>query len=88
MIAGGRDMRYCYLAAVVRWALRGDVREGEQGWVEDIDVDALVAYIRGGQTYDGGIAESSQHESHGEFSASSGLAPSASSCMTDNLVFS
>ncbi|KAK1770237.1 terpenoid cyclases/protein prenyltransferase alpha-alpha toroid [Phialemonium atrogriseum] len=63
-IAGGKDMRYCYLAAMLRWMLRGDVREGEVGWVEDIDVEGLVRYIGRSQTYDGGIAESSQHEPH------------------------
>lgn len=58
MIAGGRDMRYSYLAAAVRWMLRDDSDE------EDIDVPALVAHIRRGQTYDGGFAESRAHESH------------------------
>lgn len=65
-IEGGRDMRLCYLAAMVRWILRGDMGEGDEDWVEDIDVDALVGHIRRGQTYDGGLAESShQNESHG-----------------------
>lgn len=59
MIAGGRDMRYSYLAAAVRWMLR----DGD-GDDEDIDVPALVAHIRRGQTYDGGFAESRAHESH------------------------
>ncbi|KAM0280558.1 hypothetical protein ACHAQH_004003 [Verticillium albo-atrum] len=63
-ISGGRDMRLCYLAATIRWCLRGDVKEGEPGWVEDISVDALIGHIRQGQTYDGGVAESSQHEAH------------------------
>lgn len=44
-VAGGKDMRYCYLAAMLRWMLRGDVREGDAGWVEDIDVEGLVRYI-------------------------------------------
>ncbi|KAI0175483.1 terpenoid cyclases/Protein prenyltransferase [Hypoxylon sp. FL1284] len=57
-VGGSKDMRYCYLAATVRWALGGP----EAG--EDFDVDALVAYIRRGQTFDGGLAESSTHESH------------------------
>ncbi|XXG93778.1 geranylgeranyl transferase type-1 subunit beta [Hypoxylon texense] len=57
-VGGGRDMRYCYLAATIRWALGGP----EAG--EDYDVDALVAHIRRGQTFDGGVAESSTHESH------------------------
>ncbi|KAI1088241.1 terpenoid cyclases/Protein prenyltransferase [Rostrohypoxylon terebratum] len=57
-IGGGRDMRYCYLAATIRWALGG----AEAG--EDFDVDGLVAHIRRGQTFDGGMGESSMHESH------------------------
>ncbi|KAI1098432.1 terpenoid cyclases/Protein prenyltransferase [Jackrogersella minutella] len=57
-VAGGKDMRYCYLAATIRWALGG----AEAG--EDINVDALVAHIRRGQTFDGGLGESSTHESH------------------------
>ncbi|KAK1707447.1 prenyltransferase and squalene oxidase [Colletotrichum lupini] len=64
-IAGGRDMRLCFLAATIRWALRGDAKEGDEDWVEDIDVDGLVRHIRQGQTYDGGVAESSHaNESH------------------------
>jgi len=70
LISGGRDMRYCYLAAMIRWVLRGDVRPGQPGWVEDVDVGALVGHIRRSQTYDGGFSESSTHESHG---ASAGL---------------
>ncbi|KAK2048999.1 prenyltransferase and squalene oxidase [Colletotrichum somersetense] len=64
-IEGGNDMRLCFLAATIRWALRGDAKEGDADWVEDIDVDALVKHIRQGQTYDGGLAQSShQNESH------------------------
>ena len=64
-ISGGRDMRYCYIAAAIRWVLRGDVCEGQTTWVEDINVDALAGYIKNAQTYDGGFSESSTHESHG-----------------------
>lgn len=64
IIAGGKDMRYCYLAAAVRWMLRGDLSPSHPEYVEDIDVPALVAHIRRGQTYDGGFAESCAHESH------------------------
>lgn len=70
MIAGGRDMRYSYLAAAVRWMLRGDTSDGSTtsstgpNYVEDIDVPALVAHIRRAQTYDGGFAETWAHESH------------------------
>lgn len=48
-VSGGRDMRYCYLAACIRWCLRGDVKEGDDAWVEDIDVDGLVGHIRRAQ---------------------------------------
>jgi geranylgeranyl transferase type-1 subunit beta len=67
-IEGGRDMRLCYLACMIRWSLRGDITEGEPGWVDDINVEQLVNYIRRGQTYDGGMAESPGHESHGNLS--------------------
>ncbi|ROV89383.1 hypothetical protein VSDG_08659 [Cytospora chrysosperma] len=61
IVGGGKDMRYCYLAATIRWILRG---KGEDEEVEDIDVDALLAHIRRSQTYDGGFSESFRHESH------------------------
>ncbi|KAH7312630.1 geranylgeranyl transferase type I beta subunit [Stachybotrys elegans] len=56
---GGKDMRHSYLASSIRWMLRAWERPGE-----DVDVDSMVAYIRQGQTYDGGLAESSLNESH------------------------
>ena len=46
---GGRDMRHSYLAGCIRWMLRGDIKEGEEGWVEDINVDEMIAHIRRGQ---------------------------------------
>ncbi|ROW00041.1 hypothetical protein VPNG_08340 [Cytospora leucostoma] len=67
VVGGGKDMRYCYLAATIRWILRGgddDIVPGGEGYVEDIDIDALVAHIRRSQTYDGGFSESFRHESH------------------------
>lgn len=64
MIGGGRDMRYCLLAASIRWMLRGDVQEGDEAYVEDIDVAALVRHIHRSQSYDGGFSESLGHESH------------------------
>ncbi|KAK3346103.1 terpenoid cyclases/protein prenyltransferase alpha-alpha toroid [Lasiosphaeria hispida] len=63
-IGGGYDMRYCYIAASIRWILRGDVNEGEPGWVEDFDTGALAQYIISSQTYDGGFAGSSKEEPH------------------------
>lgn len=64
MIGGGKDMRYCLLAASIRWILRGDVAEGDEAYVEDIDVAALVRHIHRSQSYDGGFSESLGHESH------------------------
>jgi geranylgeranyl transferase type-1 subunit beta len=48
-IGGGYDMRYCYIAAAIRWVLRGDVTEGEPGWVEDFDTERLAKYILSSQ---------------------------------------
>lgn len=65
--AGGDDVRHGYMAAGIRWMLRGEVKEGENQWVDDIDVDALRRTVVNAQTYDGGIGESmGLHESHGE----------------------
>ena len=54
-IEGGGDIRYCYLAAAVRWILRGDgetTRDEES--VKDIDVPALVGFITSSQVSTGG----------------------------------
>lgn len=40
----GRDMRFCYCAAAIRWILNGG--NGEE---EDIDVDGLVRFIEASQ---------------------------------------
>ncbi|KJZ80073.1 hypothetical protein HIM_00787 [Hirsutella minnesotensis 3608] len=66
---GGRDTRHAYLASGIRWMLRGHVSPGHESpghdaWVPDVDVDAMVRSIHQGQTYDGGLAEASAHESH------------------------
>lgn len=61
---GGRDTRHSYLASSVRWMLRGDPEKGSTAEEEDIDVEAMIRHIRRGQTYDGGLAEASSHESH------------------------
>ncbi|PMD39765.1 terpenoid cyclases/Protein prenyltransferase [Hyaloscypha variabilis F] len=68
VIEGGRDMRPCYLAAGVRWMLRGDTPLSEKEKGDDIDLEKMVDYIRSGQTYDGGISESFQHEPHAGYS--------------------
>lgn len=60
-IEGGRDMRYCFTATAIRWMLRGDL-DGQQE--EDINLEPLVDHLRAGQTYDGGISESWEHEAH------------------------
>ena len=49
-IEGGKDMRYCYVAAAIRWMLRGDGEFEEEE--EDIDVEALVDFLRAGQVCD------------------------------------
>lgn len=41
---GGRDMRFCYCAVVIRWILAGEMRDEE-----DIDVDGLVRFIEASQ---------------------------------------
>ncbi|KAI1046163.1 hypothetical protein LB505_008902 [Fusarium chuoi] len=43
-------MRHSYLASCIRWMLRGDVKEGHEGWVEDLNVDEMIAHIKRGQT--------------------------------------
>ena len=43
-IEGGEDMRFCYLAAGVRWMLRKEETGGLER-VEDIDVESLVRWI-------------------------------------------
>lgn len=58
-IGGGRDMRYCYMAATIRWVL-----SGHDDPPLDFDVDSFVAHIRRSQAFDGGIAESAMGESH------------------------
>ncbi|KAI4601550.1 hypothetical protein KJ359_011680 [Pestalotiopsis sp. 9143b] len=63
-IGGGRDMRYAYMAAVIRWVLGGD----QAGPELDFDVDKFVNHIKQSQTFDGGIAESSMGESHAGYS--------------------
>lgn len=50
-IEGGRDMRYCHFASAVRLILRGDLPSVGGEDYEDIDVDALVRHIRGGEVW-------------------------------------
>jgi len=42
-------MRPCYLAAGVRWMLRGDTPLSEKEKGDDIDLEKMVDYIRSGQ---------------------------------------
>ncbi|KAM3510918.1 hypothetical protein MY11210_005456 [Beauveria gryllotalpidicola] len=65
---GGHDVRNSYMAAGIRWMLRGDVEKGDEGWVEDLDLEKLVDFIANTQTHDGGMGETtSHHESHGGY---------------------
>ncbi|KAL9605134.1 MAG: hypothetical protein Q9219_000068 [cf. Caloplaca sp. 3 TL-2023] len=43
-IQGGRDMRFCYCAAAIRWMVRGD---REEEW--DIDVKGLMRFFEASQ---------------------------------------
>ncbi|KAK3984110.1 terpenoid cyclases/protein prenyltransferase alpha-alpha toroid [Cladorrhinum sp. PSN332] len=61
-ILGGYDMRYCYIAASIRWMLLGGGGEGEEKL--DFDAEGLKRYILSSQTYDGGFAASSEEEPH------------------------
>ncbi|KAL8658481.1 MAG: hypothetical protein Q9226_000975 [Calogaya cf. arnoldii] len=55
----GRDMRFCYCAAAIRWILAGGTMQEE-----DIDIDGLVRFIEASQTYEGGFANGPFHEAH------------------------
>lgn len=48
-IVGGRDMRHSYLASCIRWMLRGDVKESDVGWVEDLNIEDMIAHVKRGQ---------------------------------------
>ena len=64
-IRGGRDMRYCYVASIIRWVLGGDQLSAE----DDIDVDKLVDYLQNGQVVDAchvkEVANSDRHTTEG-----------------------
>lgn len=45
-IAGGMDMRHCYVATAIRWMLRSEELDDPN---DDIDVEKLVDHIRNGQ---------------------------------------
>lgn len=51
-VEGGRDMRYCYLAAAIRYMLRGDLVDEKNQLRSDIDVDKLVMHIQSGEVCD------------------------------------
>ncbi|KAF2710508.1 geranylgeranyl transferas-like protein type i beta subunit [Pleomassaria siparia CBS 279.74] len=65
-VEGGNDPRFGYMATGIRWILRGHV-EGLVDGVPDIDVDKFVECVRRSETYDGGITETTLHESHAGF---------------------
>lgn len=65
---GGYDPRFAYMAAGIRWILRGNV-EGPVEDVPDIDVDKLVQCIRERETYNGGIAAAPFREPHAGYTS-------------------
>ncbi|KAL1965630.1 hypothetical protein VTN77DRAFT_5307 [Rasamsonia byssochlamydoides] len=62
-IEGGRDLRFCYCAAGIRYLLRGK-HDDDLADVKDIDVEKLISFIESCQTYDGGMAEAPFCEAH------------------------
>ncbi|EGX90423.1 geranylgeranyl transferase beta subunit, putative [Cordyceps militaris CM01] len=65
---GGHDVRNSYMAAGIRWMMRGNVQMGDGGWVEDLDIKRWTEFIAGTQTHDGGMGETTSHqESHGGY---------------------
>lgn len=65
-VTTGGDMRFVYMAAAVRWLLRGQEGMGCRE-VPDFEVEKLVGYIRSAQGYDGGVSDRELGESHGGF---------------------
>jgi geranylgeranyl transferase type-1 subunit beta len=65
-VEGGKDPRFGYMVAGIRWILRGNV-EGAVDEIPDIDVDKFVKSVRRSETYDGGISEAPFHEAHAGF---------------------
>ena len=55
-IEGGQDVRYCFLAALVRWILR-DGRQGSDTDVPDIDVEALASFVTASKVLQCGLSE-------------------------------
>ncbi len=63
---GGHDVRNSYMAAGIRWMMRGDLDKQDERLVEDLNLEKLVKFISQTQTHDGGMGETtSHHESHG-----------------------
>lgn len=58
------DMRFVYMAAALRWMLRGQHGNGCPD-VPDFDVQRTVRYIKSSQSYDCGVSEKPFGESHG-----------------------
>jgi geranylgeranyl transferase type-1 subunit beta len=65
-VEGGNDSRFGYMGTAIRWILRGDL-EGPVDGVPDIKVDQVVKCCQQAETYDGGLSDSSYHESHAGF---------------------
>ncbi|PVI00254.1 geranylgeranyl transferas-like protein type i beta subunit [Periconia macrospinosa] len=67
-VKGGNDSRFGYMAAAIRWILRGTV-EGPVDGVPDIQVDQFVQCVRDAEAYDGGLSEAPYHEAHAGFTS-------------------
>ncbi|KAF3906054.1 hypothetical protein ABW21_db0207203 [Orbilia brochopaga] len=58
-----RDPRFSYLAAAIRWILRGEEGSLEEE-VPDVDVDMAVRFLQSIEAYDGGFGGRVGSESH------------------------
>ncbi|KAL9021659.1 MAG: hypothetical protein Q9185_001194 [Variospora sp. 1 TL-2023] len=61
-VQGGRDVRFCFCAAAIRWILG---REAEAEAEGNIDVDKMMRFFEASQTYEGGFANGPFHEAQG-----------------------
>ncbi|KAL6709681.1 geranylgeranyl transferase type-1 subunit beta [Coniothyrium glycines] len=65
-VHGGNDSRFGFMAAAIRWILRGDLQGPCEG-IPDIDVDKFVTCVREAECFDGGISEAPYSEAHSGF---------------------
>ncbi|KAI9693657.1 MAG: hypothetical protein M1822_002928 [Bathelium mastoideum] len=82
IIEGGHDSRFGYMAAGIRWMLRGNI-EGPLDGIRDIGVERFWRCIEQAQTYDGGISDAPFHEAHAGFEYCATSALSLLGCLPE-----